>query len=297
MEKDNKNIANDENNILKKTINSPLIKNIVLSGGGINGIAHIGALYAIHELKCLNAIETFAGTSIGCLIMSLYILGYDPSELYDFIKLFDLSKLKNISILNIHSFGLDTGSKMEYVIKRLIKGKNIDENIKLKELFDLKKKKLIFTTVCINTNEICYISHETHPELPLYLAIRMSISIPFIYSPIQYENNLYVDGGLLDNYPISLFKNDLSNTMGIQLIGSKNKIDKIDNLETYILRILQCIMEGMTLNSKKGFENHTIDINIESINLTNYDINDDMKDDLFMKGYKSILINKRKFIN
>lgn len=275
--------------------NKVKIKNLVLSGGGINGIAHIGALFALSELGYLNKIETFAGTSVGSLIISLYILGYEPAELYDFIKLFDLSKLKNLSIMNIHLFGLDTGSKMEYVIKRLIQGKGFDENIKLKELFDLKKKKLIFTTVCINTMEIYYISHETHPDLPLYLAIRMSISIPFIYCPIHYKEHLFIDGGCLDNYPISVFKHEKENTIGILLTDSKNKIDKIENLETYILRVLQCIMEGMAFNCKKGFENSTIDIEVESISLTNYDIGDEKKDTLFMKGYNTIIINKKKF--
>jgi hypothetical protein len=54
-------------------------------------------------------------------------------------------------------------------------------------------------------------------------------------------------------------------------------------------------MEGMTFNSKKGFEGCTIDINVDSINLANYDINDSKKDLLFMKGYSTILANKEKF--
>ena len=88
-------------------------------------------------------------------------MGYSPAELYDFIKLFDLNKIKNISILNIHSFGFDTGHKFEYIIKRLIKGKGYSENITLKELYDKTNKKIILVTVCLNTMEVCYLSHET----------------------------------------------------------------------------------------------------------------------------------------
>lgn len=270
--------------------------NLVLCGGGIKGIAHIGVLYALDKLQCLDKFQELAGTSVGGLIVALYALGFSPVELYEFIKLFNLGKLKNISIMNIPLFGLDIGDKFEYVIKRLIKSKGLNENITLKELYDKTKKTLILVTVCLNTMEICYLSHDTFPDLPIYLAIRMSTSIPFIYCPVTYNGSMYIDGGCLDNYPISIYKDKLKETLGILLIDSKDKIEKIDNLETYILRVLQCMMIGMFLNLKKGYENCTIEVHVESINFSDYDINDSMKDELFIKGYKSVMndLNKIK---
>lgn len=285
QENQEKNLATNLDKIVEPSHKTKL----VLSGGGVKGIAHIGVLYALDKLKCLDKITEFAGTSIGSLIMAMYILGYSPTELYDFIKLFDLGKLKNLSILNIHLFGLDNGSRIEYVIKRLIKGKNFNENITLKELYDIKKKKAIFTTMCINTIEICYMSHETHPTLPLYLAIRMAISLPLIYCPVQYNGYYYIDGGCYDNYPMSVFKNDIDSTIGILLVDSRDTVDKIDNLETYISRVFKCIMVGMSVNSKNGYEKNTIDIDVESINIVDYEINDAKKDELFLKGYKSVM--------
>ncbi|QKF93939.1 patatin-like phospholipase [Fadolivirus algeromassiliense] len=262
---------------------------LVLSGGGIKGIAHIGCLYALDKIKCLDKITDFSGTSVGSLIMSLYVLGYTPSELYDFIKLFNLAKLKNISIMNINLFGLDTGSRIEYVIKRLIKGKTSKEDITLQELYEIKKKNMTFTTFCLNTMEVVYISHTTHPDIPLYLAIRMSISIPFIYCPVEYKGYYYVDGGIFDNYPINIFKNEINNTIGILLVDSKDVIEKINDLETYVLRVIQSMMIGMSINSKNGYENNTVEVHVESINIVNYEINEEMKDELFIKGYKSIM--------
>ena len=151
---------------------------------------------------------------------------------------------------------------------------------------------------------VCYISYESHPNLPLYLAIRMSISIPFLYIPIKYDkeiypngdNYLYIDGGCFDNYPINLFKNDKENTLGLYLVDSREKIENIDNLETYIFRVLQCIMEGLSFNAKKGFEEISIDINLETINIINYEINNEKKDEIFLKGYESIINNKNKIL-
>ena len=274
--------------------NKKIITNLVFSGGGVNGIAHIGALFALKELECLDKVEVLVGTSVGSLVMSLYAIGYEHWELYDFIKLFDLSKLKNLSIQNISLLGLDTGTNIEFVIKKLIKGKGYQEDIKLKELYEIKKKKIVFTAVCINTMELCHISHETHPNLPLFLAIRMSTSLPFIYCPVTYEGNMYIDGGCLDNFPISMFKNDKNNTIGLLLSGEKNVIKKIDHLETYIIRVLQCIMEGMSMHSKKGFEECTITVNIETLNLANFDISNERKDELFLKGYNAVMNNKDK---
>lgn len=271
------------------------IKNLTLCGGGVKGIALIGALYALDSLKYLDKIENFTGTSVGGLIIALHALGYSPAELYDFIKVFDLNKIKNISILNIHLFGFDTGSNFEYVIKKLIKSKGCNENITLKELYDKTNKKIMLTTVCLNTMELCYLSHETFPELEVMTAIRMTTSIPFIFCPVSYKNKLYVDGGCMDNFPISVFKNNISETIGILLVDSQNTIDKIDNLETYIFRILECMNAGMTCKLNQGYELNTVEIHVENISFINYDISHDIKDQLFIQGYQSLMDQITKF--
>jgi len=263
-------------------------KNLVLSGGGIKGIVHIGGLYALEELGYLDNIETFAGTSVGGLMLGLYMIGYRPSELYEFIKFLDISKLKEVNILNIDNFGLDSGGKIEYVIRRLISEKGYSEFITLKELYEIKRKKIIFTTVCINTMKLCYITYESYPDIPLYLAIRMSISIPFYYCPVLYNNSYYVDGGCFDNYPIRIFSNELDDTLGICIRDTVNYVENIENLETYILRLLETFMHGMTYNLVTGYEGCTINVHVESINIINYDIDDNMKDELFMRGYQTV---------
>lgn len=266
-------------------------KNLVLCGGGVKGIAHIGILYALDILKHLDKIEELAGVSVGGLIIVLYVLGYSPAELYTVIKSLDFSGLKDMKITNIQLFGLDIGSKFNNVIKKLIKAKKYDENITMKELYEKTKKKVTLVSVCLNTLELCCISHETFPDLEVYIAIRMTTSIPFIYCPVSYKGNLYIDGGCMDGYPISIFKDKLEETIGFLLIDSQEKIDKIDNLETYILRVLECMMAGAASKLHSGYENNTIKVHVEGINFINYDIRDEIKDLLFMQGFKSIIEN------
>lgn len=283
---------NTENIEKKEPLKKPkVLKNMVLSGGSIKGIAHIGSFFGLKELNLLDGIDTFVGTSVGSLIMSLFVVGYNPAELYDFIKLFDFAKLKNVSITNISQFGLDTGSHVEYVLQKLIEAKGLNPKITLGELYQKKKKKLIFTTVCINIMEVCYLSYETDPDLCLYLAVRMSTSIPFMYTPVKYKDCLYIDGACIDNFPMHLFKDCMDETIGILLGDSKNKIDEIIDLETYILRVLMCIMDGISYSSIKGYENNTVEINMESINIVNYEIDNNKKDELFLKGYAAVYQN------
>jgi len=292
-----KDIKEKTKELLKNSTNIPIYKSnkndkniLVLSGGGIKGIAYIGALQALKDLKYLENIKIFAAASVGALIVSIYILGYEPKEMYEFIKQFDLSKMKSIDITNVlNYYGLDTGSNIEYVIKRLIRAKNYSEDITLRELFDHTNKKMIFTTVCVNNAQLCYLSHDTHPFLPLYKAIRMSMSIPIYYTPVKYDNKLYIDGGCIDNYPIHLFNNRLEKVIGIYLVDRLDEIENIKNIETYILRMVQCLMKGATFNSKKGYDKWTIDIHLESLNLVDYGISLQKKRDMYDIGYKTVI--------
>lgn len=291
-------IINTDSTIVKENvITNPIRKtNLVLSGGGIKGIVHIGALYGLQSLGCLNDFTTFTGTSVGGVILALYYIGYKPAELYDFIKLFDLSNLKDISISNFQEYGLDSGSRLEYVIKRMIHKKGYSENVTLLELYHHTKKKIVFTTVCINTMELCYISHETFPHIPLYLAIKMTTAIPFYYCPVKYNNFYYVDGGCFDNYPIRKFKNELPNTLGVYIYDIVDVLHEIDNFEQYLFRLLETFMFGINYNLVHGYENETIVIDVKSINIIDYGIDDKLKDEMFMKGFNAIINNKKKII-
>lgn len=263
---------------------------LVFSGGGIKGVAHIGVLKGLDELGYLNNFDTFAGASVGSLILALYLVGYTPDELKEFILKFDLGRMKSINIFGIlESFGLDSGKKFQYVLERLISAKNVDPNITLKELHEKVGKTFYFTTVCLNTHTVEYLSHEKYPDLPLITALRMTSAIPWFYTPVQYKGRLYVDGGCIDNYPINLFKDRLDDVMGFYITETNDVVDKIDNLEVATLRIFQCFMEGVNFNSKKGFEKYTIDVNMESISIINYELDEKKKMELFKVGYDTIL--------
>ena len=265
-------------------------KVLVMSGGGIKGIAHLGVLQALQDTGHLHKIEEFVGTSVGALILGMYVLGYTPRELWHFVSIYDLSNFKDIDISNILlRFGIDSGKNVEFIIKKFIQGKGLAPNITLRQLYGLTKKKFVVSTVCVNTQQICYISYENFPDLPVHTAIRMSIAIPIYYTPVVHENLHYIDGGCMDNFPIGLYKDRLDEVIGAYLVESKNIINKISNLEKYISLIIQCLMSGVVHRSLSGYEDCTIRVNMESIVSFNYDITQEIKTDMFRRGYKATM--------
>lgn len=266
--------------------NKTHIKKLVLSGGSEKGIAHIGALVALEELGILSGIEELATTSIGSLVALVYLIGYKPREIWNFCKIFDFEKLKSINIGDaIEKLGLDNGSKVEYMLKQLIRAKGHDSEITMKELFEKTGKTIYMTTVCLNSQKAIYLSHKTYPDLPIYMAARMSSSIPIYFTPVKFGNMLMVDGGCIDNYPIGLFKDNLDEVLGINLKSSSAPVDNIDNIENFLFTVYKSFYAGMSYNSIKGYEQYTVMIDVDSNGMANFDLSLETKTKIYDYGY------------
>ena len=191
---------------------------LVLSGGGAKGIAHIGVIRVL-ESKGIKP-DYIVGTSFGALVGAFYAIGYTPDEMekmiqsrdWDFL-LNDQIKRKNVLIgqgdknkNTLFTIPLD-GLKPE-MASGLFKGQNIltffdimtrDYN----RLIDFDSLKIPFR--CIGTNietgEAKIFSKGILPE-----ALRASMSIPSIFSPYEIDGELYVDGGIVNNFPTDVVK-------------------------------------------------------------------------------------------
>jgi len=220
-------------------------KILVLSGGGIKGIALIGALNALQQLDMLQHIHTYAGTSIGALILFLINIGYTPDELYEFIKIFDLSKLKSFNMPTfLKTYGLDNGDKIEKTLLRFMSVKKIPHDITLQQLYEKTQKTLLITVVNVNERRTEYFSHNTHPNISVLLAVRMSISIPFIFTPVKFNECFYVDGGCIDNFPYRQFDHVQEDVLGICITEPSCKKHEITNIEDYAINVMYSVIYG-----------------------------------------------------
>ena len=220
---------------------------IALGGGAARGYAHIGVLNAIDELNI--PISYVSGTSIGSFIGALYASG-------------NLKKFEN-EVRSRNSFMKDVLFKLDPVFPKL-SIMNGNEVIKIfKELTDIRKfeeLKIPLTTVAtdiINNKKI-----ESNKG-DIINAIKASIAIPGVLTPTYVNENLCVDGGLIDPVPLqSIVDMGSDITLAVNLYGlqSSEKNDNNYNIVDIVDRSAKIILNNVTHLS---FKNNEPDILIE----------------------------------
>lgn len=261
---------------------------LVLSGGGIKGIAHIGALNSLERLGILKNIKTIIGTSVGSLIGTLFVAGYTPTEMLDELNELDLAKLKHLNVLKlIHSYGIDDGKKITSMLEKLFIRKKLSPKITFSELLAKTGKTLVISATCLNTRKLEYFSPETTPDMNVLFAVRMSISIPFYFIPVFYDNKIYVDGGCLSNYPIDYVKTDLKHVIGLYLWDDVGSFP-IDNIENFAFGVFYCFKDNIVNNMIGGYAENTIEINTSGINPINFGIDENKKRDIYDIGFDAV---------
>ena len=220
---------------------------IALGGGAARGYAHIGVLNAIDELNI--PISYISGTSIGSFIGALYASG-------------NLKKFEN-EVRSRNSFMKDVLFKLDPVFPKL-SIMNGNEVIKIfKELTDIKtfeELKIPLTTVAtdiINNKKI-----ESNNG-DIINAIKASIAIPGVLTPTYVNENLCVDGGLIDPVPLqSIVDMGSDITLAVNLYGlqSSEKNDNNYNIVDIVDRSAKIILNNVTHLS---FKNNEPDILIE----------------------------------
>jgi NTE family protein len=277
------------------------INTLVISGGGIRAISYLGVFKKLEELQKNNTqfeinIKTLCAVSAGSLIGLLYILGYNAVEMHDEVLGLKLQNMKDIKFINfISKYGLDSGANLISALEGLIIKKGFNKNVTFLELYN--KTGIDFQVMATNLNKYCFTRFNflNTPEVLVTDAIRMSISIPFIFTINKYQNDIHVDGGLIDNFPIKLFEDCLDNVLGIKLVShgeltSHIVNEKIDDIESYIYHALSCYMiqkEKQTTMSEK-YQAHTIFIHTENITQTvNFSLSPNDKKKLIDIGYRA----------
>lgn len=252
-------------------------KNIlIISGGGIKGLSALGALKYLedHEIICFP--EIFAGTSVGAVICFFINIGYSPKDVYDILEQIDFTKLvKYIEPENLlidPCFGLSSPEPILQVIYSCMKIKNIKKNITFKELFEQSQSKLIITGTCLNDASIKYFSVDTYPNMPILKALRITISIPFIFRPYLFEEKLWVDGGCMNNFPIELFNEKLDDVIGIYLDDEYEVLNDIGEVQDYFFRVFKCVLRGLNINKLEMYKKYFIHIITCGNHSTNWEI-------------------------
>ena len=288
--KENKKTKN-QNLIINKDITfTENIENIVFSGGGIKGFAFLGVLKYLNENDLIKNITTFAGTSIGSVFALAMTLGYTADEIFRIFTEMNLEQVNNITSDNIFNFfdvyGIDNGNNVERIIEIIIKAKVKDSKINFLDLFNKTQKHLIVNATDLNAKQNKIFDYKNTPDFCVYQAIRMSISIPFFFFFVKFDNKLYIDGGCVNNFIIDLFKDKSKNTLGF-LLRNKDILESKDNISTYFSNVLNCLMDYNISVDKEYYNVIEIYTDIHFLKL---DINENEKDNLIKIGYEETKI-------
>lgn len=276
-------------------------KNLVFGGGGLRCLSYIGVLRSLEEQNLISQFENFAGASAGAIFATMISIGYTHSDLLDFVINFEYEFVKDIQILGVpENFGLDTGQKIDRFLQLMIRRKTGKTDLTFQEHHELTKKRLYINAVCLDDYSLHYFSVDTHPAMPIHVALRMSISLPILISPVRWEDKLFIDGGVLDNLPVALFRNEPAVTLAVCVERVTDKTaQRIDKFETYCFKVFNCIYDELVKLKRKEMclEKFTV-ISIVTDGHTAFSFNIDRhhRKKLYRNGYRAASSVLKKII-
>ena len=268
---------------------------IALSGGGIRGIAHAGVLKALEDNGI--KVDIIGGTSSGSMIAMLYASGYSPYHIYRLFKKYskDIAKVNTKPIIKSYMLnkritlkGLKTGNSVETLFNQVINKQGI---YKMK---DIKMPVVIPTVDLMNCKE--YIFTNNPPEdkekyitdISVGKAIRASSSFTAVFSPCEYKEHAFIDGGALDNIPIEEVKKQGADiVIGVKF--NSEEITKDSNIMDMTMKTIDIMGEKISENNLKQ-ANYILNVYTDKTGLLDVD----KLDSCYKYGYNAVIENLDK---
>jgi NTE family protein len=289
----------------------------VFEGGGVRGIAHVGALSVAEQYG--YSWDHVAGTSAGAIIASLVAAGYTASELYRIMHEIDYNRfiatplcdplhISNFFQLLTHN-GLYDGSYIEEFVREKLVAKGIHTFGDLLAAPEYRDDPFLRYRLTIIASDITGSRMLRLPQdvtcfgldpdmLDVALAVRMSASIPFFFEPIMLKhvdgsNSCIVDGGLLSNYPLFLFEQpdmlpDIP-TFGFRLVASPDYSSAEVTTPHTPIELGKALLETMLSAHDKMYINdekyvRTIAIPVDGIATTQFNLTEQQAQLLYSNG-------------
>lgn len=317
------------------------IKHLVFDGGGPKGLAYIGVARALKENNILHNIKHFGGTSVGGIFAMLLALGYTDKQLeekmlsknfsqfLDIYSVFDLHRLlrgimrdalekKDESssansiqvIISLISRlwsavnakkGIFKRDKLMEFIEDCIQEKQFSKTLSFDELYSSNGNTLAVVACNLNKGIEVIFSRKTVAKMQIRHAVFMSACIPILFEPVVFNGDYYVDGGILNNYPINIFDSEAPPecTLGFRLADSTS-VYKFKSLvppkqlitDSYslLIRLAEIIYTSQEKQSFIVYNQHrTVVIDCGSVNIFSFDLSQPEKSQLVNSGYEATI--------
>jgi len=205
---------------------------LVLSGGGVRGISHIGFIQLLLE----NNIKPtrVSGTSAGALVAALYAYGYSPEEMLSF---FHETPLLKLSLYAKNKPGIMDSDKYILFFKKYFKN----------DSFESLKYPLTVTATNLLTGRLDYFDKGE-----LVKPLIASSALPPVFSPMEINGNMYSDGGVLNNFPIEPLQKDCEIIFG-SFVNPVEAIEKSE-INTSLKLLYRIYHIGLDASNIQKFE-------------------------------------------
>jgi NTE family protein len=279
----------------------------VFSGGGIKAISFIGALQVAEEKG--YQFERLAGTSAGAIISALLVAGYNSKDIQELVTNFNMKHFLDprrtpipfpaLKWIKLYwKLGLYKGDALESWLSKILASRGI------RTFGDLKEGSLQIVASDITRGRILTLPDDLHdygllPEkFPVAKAVRMSASLPYFFEPVKLYTTtgkrcLIVDGGVLSNFPIWLFENNIKAPirpiLGFQLGPALDHEHphKVDNAIELFQALFETMKEAHDARYiSEAVADNIIFIPVQKVMTTDFNLSSELISELISFGRK-----------
>lgn len=253
-----------------------VIEELCLAGACHRGISYIGAVTRLEELGLLkrDKLKKVVGVSIGSFLAFCYICNYGMAQLFVDVVNEDISKFNDICITENSVLA---GKVFRDWVLRCV-SKMVDPNITMAEFYAKYKVDFTIVATCLQDG-VHYISHKKYPNFKVYDALIASMNVPFVFPPYEIDGKSYIDGGMIDNFPMHLLGVDAVGLRSAMGGSSKGFLSQINQIVTLITK--------HTSNLNKSNTGHVIVLDSDN-KFLDFNIDADDKLTLYMMGIQSV---------
>ena len=308
-----------------------IYENICFEGGGIHGYAYCGAIKALEELGLLSQFKRFSGASVGALVATMLSCGFTFKEISTIPDVF-LPALEKITsqrscgcgcAINpgaltglLTEYGMYEMTLLEKVIAKLL-GQRVSLDVTLAVHHQIFKMELVIVACSLNRKTPVFFHHATYPNVTLKDALLASMAVPLFFKPrkIFFNRHMdyFVDGGLVQNYPLWVF-NDLdllyngnieaipkheinSNTLGLKLYSPgeahnynvQTQRKSITNILQFVKEVINTIHVQLERNQvSSSYLQQTIPIEVPQIHFLDFQPERELVDILVKSGETAV---------
>jgi predicted acylesterase/phospholipase RssA len=268
---------------------------ISLSGGGIKGFAHIGALEVLEAKDLLKTVREYVGISAGAFCALGMCIGCSIFEMRELVMRMDFQSIQHIdpeTVLNFpETYGIDNGLNLEKLLAAVLKAKHVAPNITFAQLEAMRigpNLRVFATNItkCIPQE----FSAALTPDIEVCVAVRASMSVPIYFTPVKIfgTGDLFLDGGISNPSPFPHLKySQQIHTLAIVFGDDHKQAENIDNIYDFLYQVCYSLDYLDVVRYKAKWAANTIKIQCGRVNSIEFGAGLELKNRLINAGRRA----------